>query len=153
MSMGSGIVSINLIITGIPIRQFRKSMTAWAGKVMRSRPPAGRWVSVWPGRARNGLPVRKHWEQTPRQRPYTNALILPLTLFPAFGMEASVRTHILCRTGGLGNSPTSRKGYSFPLLAKKQKERKFLITKENPWKNIIFIFSVLKSVREVVYYY
>ena len=62
-------------------------------------------------------------------------------------------THILCQTGGMGNSPTSRKGYSFPVLAKKQKERKFLITKENPWKNIIFIFSVLKSVREVVYYY
>ena len=30
-----------------------------------------------------------------------------------------VRPAHFCRAGGLGNAPTSRKGYSFPLLAKK----------------------------------
>lgn len=54
-------------------------------------------------------------------------------IFPAFAMPLAWKRpkgrashharvvfgpHILCRAGGLGNAPTSRKGYSFPLLAK-----------------------------------
>ena len=69
-----------------------------------------------------------------------SAFILPLTPFPAFAMPLAWKRpkgrashharvvfgpHILCRAGGLGNAPTSRKGYSFPLLAKKVADTQF----------------------------
>ena len=62
------------------------------------------------------------------------SIYLPLTRPPAFAMPPAekrpfgrashhapygVRPAHFCRAGGLGNPPTSGKGYSFPLLAKK----------------------------------
>ena len=68
-------------------------------------------------------------------------IYLPLTRPPAFAMPPAekrpsgrashhaphgVRPAYFCRAGGLGNTPTSGKGYSFPLLAKVTKEKVLL---------------------------